>query len=199
LKLEVLSEKQKPILTELIKFPEFVFGGGTALALQLGHRKSVDFDLFAFKQFDNQQLIKKLDGKTIDQVIVDQLDQLTFLYKGVKITFLYYPFVVRDFIESEWISLIDKLSIGAMKAYALGRRAKWKDYVDIYFILKEYPLEKIIIKSKEIFGNLFNEKLFREQLGYFTDIDYSEKIDYIVTNPPTDKEIKDTLIKTASL
>jgi len=53
-----------------------------------------------------------------------------------------------------------------MKAFALGRRAKWKDYVDLYFILKNhYSLSQLADRTFEIFGSLFSEKLFRQQLS----------------------------------
>jgi len=66
-----------------------------------------------------------------------------------------------------------------MKAFALGRRAKWKDYVDLYFIMKaNHTISQITAKGVEIFGNEFNEKIFRTQLAYFEDIDYSEEIIY---------------------
>ena len=78
-----------------------------------------------------------------------------------------------------------------MKAYALGRRAKWKDYVDLYFIMKKYGgIAKIVSKAKQIFDSEFNEKLFRSQLVYFKDIDYSEKIISM-----KGFEVKDAVIK----
>ena len=77
-----------------------------------------------------------------------------------------------------------------MKAYALGRRSKWKDYVDLYFILKfKHSINELISASDNIFSTSFNDKLFREQLCYFNDIDYSEEVEYIGLTP-TDNEIK---------
>jgi hypothetical protein len=74
-----------------------------------------------------------------------------------------------------------------MKAYALGRRSKWKDYVDLYFILKDYySISQISARASEIFEQLFSEKLFRTQLNYFKDIDYSEQVEYIGTPVPED-------------
>ena len=71
-----------------------------------------------------------------------------------------------------------------MKAYVLGRHAKWKDYVDLYFLLKDHlNLDVISHKAKSIFDQNFNEKLFRQQLAWFKDIDYSETIDYLVDDP----------------
>jgi hypothetical protein len=89
----------------------------------------------------------------------------------------------------------DLLTLAAMKAFALGRRAKWKDYVDLFFILKNYySVNQISEKAKEIFGELFIEKQFRAQLGYFVDVNYTEEVIYIIPNPPTEEEIKAFLI-----
>ena len=83
------------------------------------------------------------------------------------------------------------LTLAAMKAYALGRRSKWKDYVDLYFLLKEhFSLPEIATKATEIFGELFSEKLFRAQLSYFDDVDYTEKVDYLISDPPSDADVK---------
>lgn len=68
-----------------------------------------------------------------------------------------------------------------MKAFALGGRAKWKDYVDLYFILKSFlSLDEITSEAEKIFGNFFSAKLFKEQLAYFKDkdIDYSEEVTF---------------------
>ena len=83
------------------------------------------------------------------------------------------------------------LTLAAMKAYALGKRAKWKDYVDLYFIIRDsYSVPEIIKKAKDIFGNEFNEKICREQLAYFKDINYSEEVRYLKGFEVSDKIIK---------
>ncbi|KKU76273.1 MAG: hypothetical protein UY03_C0040G0001, partial [Parcubacteria group bacterium GW2011_GWA2_47_64] len=83
----------------------------------------------------------------------------------------------------------------AMKAYALGRRAKWKDYVDMHFILKNFHgMAEIIKTAKEIFSSEFNEKIFRAQLAYFEDIDYTEKVVYRKGFEVDDEVIKKSLI-----
>lgn len=84
----------------------------------------------------------------------------------------------------------DLLHLAAMKAYALGRRAKWKDYVDLYFIFKDfYSLEDVSSKAKEIFEGLFSPKLFNQQLCFFNDINYSEEVTYCI-DPVPDETIK---------
>jgi len=92
----------------------------------------------------------------------------------------------------------DLLTLAAMKAYALGGRAKWKDYVDLYVLLRyRFSLAQISEKSKDLFGVYYNEKLFREQLCYFQDVDYSEKVDFVV-QAVSDEEIKQFLTDIAT-
>lgn len=94
------------------------------------------------------------------------------------------------------INMPDLLTLAAMKIFALGRRAKWKDYVDLYFIIKDFhTLDEIIKKAEVIFGNEFNEKIIREQLSYFEDINYSEEIIFKDGFEVDDETIKKGLIE----
>ena len=96
------------------------------------------------------------------------------------------------------IKIPDLISLGAMKAFALGRRSKWKDYVDLYFLLKNnYGLKEIVNKSIAIYGQEFSEKLFRAQLAYHEDIDYSEKVEFLPGFEVDENEIKAFLINVA--
>ena len=82
-----------------------------------------------------------------------------------------------------------------MKAFVMGRRAKWKDYVDLYFILKEsFSIKDISTEAERIYGQLFSEKLFREQLAFHKDIDYSEQVEYMPGVDVIEQDIKDFLI-----
>ena len=75
------------------------------------------------------------------------------------------------------------LQLSAMKAYALGRRSKWKDYIDLFFLLRDhFTIGDICTEATRIFGELFSEKMFRSQLCYFEDIDYTEAIDWLIAN-----------------
>lgn len=180
---EILTEKQIKLLPLLKLFSKnFGLVGGTAVALHIGHRRSIDFDLFTDKEFRNSS-IRKIIQKSfkIDNVIVDKLDEFSVIIENVKFTFFHYPYKLNFSKKLDnAIKLPDILTLAAMKAYTLGRRAKWKDYVDLYFIIKKhFSVSKISKKGKEIFGNEFNEKLFRSQLAYFKDVDYGEEIDYL--------------------
>lgn len=195
---EVLSKSQLELLSILKPFSkDFKLVGGTAIALYLGHRQSIDLDLFSNKEFRSTGLRRKIkEVLKIEKIVVDRLDEFSFISKGVKITFLYYPYKIKALKKVETIKIPDLLTLAAMKAYALGRRGKWKDYVDLYFIIKDhFSVARISKKAKEIFSSEFNEKIFRTQLSYFKDIDYTEKVVYLKGFEIKDKKIKEELIK----
>lgn len=194
--LNILTEQQKTLLP-LIKSLANQFGlvGGTAIALQLGHRESIDFDLFQNAALDIFQLKKAVNKYfTIERVQVENIDEYTIQVNGVKLTFLNYPFGIEyttPFLDV--INMPDLLTLGAMKAFALGKRSKWKDYVDLYFIFQKHTLKDVSDRAKEIFENEFSEKLFREQLSYYNDLDYSESVVYVVGKEVDQKRIKEKL------
>lgn len=197
--IDILDKNQKEMLNLLKSFKRnFYLVGGTALALQIGHRESIDFDLFSNKPIRKNIIIKNLNLKKIQKTIVDTDDNFSLLYNNVNLTFFHYPFEIEANINlGGFFRAPDILTIAAMKAYALGRRSKWKDYVDLYFILKQHSFSSIVEKSKEIFGGLFSEKLFREQLCYFEDINFSQKVNFVVPAVSND-EIMNSLIRIAT-
>lgn len=196
---DILTEEQLKLLPTVMKFMNnFFLVGGTATALQIGHRRSIDFDLFSIKDFKNAFVRKKIseDGWKIEKVFKDEIGQYTFFINGVQMTFFHYPFQIAIESHPEGLLMPDLTTLASMKAYALGRRAKWKDYVDLYFIFNRTgSIKPIINKGKEIFGNEFNENLFRKQLTYYEDINYDEKVEFLPGFEVSDEEIKDKLIK----
>ena len=198
---EILTPVQSKLLP-IVKLFSKKFGlvGGTAIALHLGHRESIDFDLFNFNEFSNYSIKTKImKHRAIDTILVNKKGEYTFLINGVKFTFFQFPYGI-NFSESfdDIVKLPDLLTLAALKAFALGRRAKWKDYVDLYFILKaHHTVSEITAKGREVFGNEFNEKIFRTQLAYFEDIDYSEQISYKDGFSLTDEIIKQVLLEFA--
>ena len=86
-----------------------------------------------------------------------------------------------------------------MKALALGGRAKWKDYVDLFFLLKYYmSLQEIERMALNMFSEAFSTKLFRQQLSYFKDINYDEEVVYL-SKAPTKSEIETFLINESTI
>lgn len=195
--LEVLSKEQQALLPLMRQFKQsFYLVGGTALALQIAHRESIDFDLFTPKELNTSQIISKLDRSRVQKVTVDSAEQYTIIYNDVNLTFLYYPFDIPTNVEiGDNFQSVDPLTIGSMKAYALGRRAKWKDYVDLYFILQMHTIEELIENTRKIYGKLFNDRLFLQQLCYFKDINYTEKVNYLPGKEVSDENVQKGLIE----
>lgn len=196
---EVLNGKQTELLPLIGEFKrEYYLVGGTAIALYLGHRRSIDFDLFKFAPLNRKKNLEKVQSSGFPSIVTwNVTDQMNLVVNEVKVTFFQYPFQIKaNNSFDNIIRLPELLNLAAMKAYALGRRSKWKDYVDLYFLLKEkFSIDEISQRAIEIYGDLFSDKLFRSQLSYFEDVDYSEEVDYIIVNPPTDGEIKQYLIE----
>lgn len=196
---EILTEEQIKLLPLITEFGKgFGLVGGTAVAFHLGHRRSIDFDLFTGEKFGNQGIMNKISKREkIDMVIVNQLDELTLVVRGVRLTFFRYPY---EIVYSEnlpgVIGMPSLLTLSAMKAFALGMRAKWKDFVDLYFILKDqFSISQISQQSKQIFGSTFNEKLFRNQLAYFNDINYSEAVEFMPGFEVEDEIVRKKLLE----
>lgn len=196
---EILTNGQIELLPLVKEFRgKFYMVGGTAIALHIGHRRSVDFDLFSENKFQNFR-IRKTFSRFVkkEKALVDRPGELTMLLHDIKFTFFHFPYKI--FHPEKFDSVVfmpDILTLAAMKAFALGGRAKWKDYVDLYFILKDFhTLQEIIKKTNEIFGTSFNDKLLRVQLSYFEDVNYDEKIEYMKGFEVSDAVVKRELKK----
>ena len=194
---EILTITQQNQIPMLKKFSRsFGLVGGTAVALHIGHRRSIDFDLFSEKPFQASRLSRTIiDFSTIDKELVKKRTEYTLLVHGVKWTFFHFPYRV-PFVDRfrDVIKIPDLLTLAAMKAFALGERAKWKDYVDMYFIIKDHhPLAEIIEHTKKLFSAPFNEKLLRTQLAYFEDVSYQEDVEYLPGFEVSDDYIKEKL------
>lgn len=190
---EILTKEQIELLPILKLFKkDFYLVGGTAIAFQLGHRRSIDFDMFYLKEFKNsfikQRLLRQIK---IDKIIVDRRGEFTIIVNSVKMTFFNFLYDMPIDEKFENILLMpDMLTLGAMKSFALGQRAKWKDYIDLYFIFNRYSYQEVVDKAKKLFGSEFNEKLLKVQLSYFSDIDYREKVDWMPGFEVGDEEVK---------
>ncbi len=195
---EIFTAEQILLLPSLSKFSRsFYLVGGTAIALHLGHRRSIDFDLFTQAPLVKRRIREKIDLIPYPKIpLFEDVDQIHLQINGVKVTFFHFPYqIIHTDSFEKIITLPSLLALSAMKAFALGRRAKWKDYVDLYFILKNhYSISEICEEATSCFGYLFSEKMFRQQLTFHKDIDYSESVEFIGTPIPED-EIRNFLIQ----
>lgn len=193
----MLKSEQRKIFEKLKNFPDFYLIGGTALALQLGHRISVDFDLASSKKIPNSfyQKVKKIFKEFKITLEIKSPEQLTFLINKSSLTFLYFPFPpIKKLKKFKGVKILSKEEIGADKAYVLGRRAKFRDYVDFYFLIKSgVTLNKIIKLAEKKYKDEFNSRLFLEQLIYLEDVE-EEKI-YFLKEKVSKKELQNLFEK----
>jgi hypothetical protein len=197
---QIFNTNQAALLPLVKQFrKEFYLVGGTAIALHIGHRRSIDFDLFKFNPLRPKKIIETISDFDYPYVVTRRVtEQLNATVHDVKFTFFQYPFQINATEKlADILKLPTLLDLAAMKAYAMGRRSKWKDYVDLYFLIKDnYTVSQISDRSTDIFGQLFSEKLFRAQMSYFEDIDFSEPVEFM-GEPIPENTIKDFLTEKA--
>lgn len=197
----ILSEAQKELLPVLGSMQrEFYLVGGTAIALQIGHRQSIDFDMFKKGTVRKEKISQTLRNHHLQwQVLFSDAEGFHILVNGVKLTFFQFPFDMPAQTKFGDMRMPDLLHLAAMKAYALGRRAKWKDYVDLFFLLRDhFKLEILMDKTITLFPDLFSPKLFKQQLCYFQDIDYSEEVTFMPGFEVSNDDVKLFLTEIAS-
>ncbi len=174
--LDCLLPKTKRLLLELIAecpfLEKYVLVGGSALTLHLCHRKSEDLDFFTYDDsFDRQEIMHFLKRFQTKEILNQTDEQIDLLIDGVKVTFFNAKW---DFLKPEKIkkfNLATVASIAAMKVNVLFLRAKFRDYYDLYFMVKKgLELEEIFHYSQKIVEGL-NFKLFTIALVYIDDID----------------------------
>lgn len=197
--LEIFDKPRRDVFEQLKAFENSGYlAGGTALALQIKHRISYDFDIFISHSIDNtlRQKIKSVFGDV--SYSLNTPDQINFQTKGgVNISFVWYYFsLLQPVVSTGSLPLASITDIAADKAHTIGRRAVWRDYVDIYVLLKKeiISLDTIIQSAEKKFKGEFVSSLFLEQLVYFADVQVVSIEFY--ESPISSLEIQEFLRKT---
>ncbi len=197
---QILTKEAKELFPKFSRFENFYLAGGTALALQIGHRISVDFDFFSEKELPVYllQKVKRIFADIpIKVTYKDPKQQLNILLNGIKTTFFYYPYpVIKSPVKYQGVPVATIFEIAAMKAFSIGKRLSYKDYVDWYFLLSEghITLQQVIKIANKKFGGDFNARLFLGQLVSISDVP-SLEIDFF-RDAVDRKTIKNFLEKT---
>lgn len=165
------------LIQQLQAVPElesFYLVGGTALALQMGHRNSIDIDFFTRNEYDPQTLVDVLSQLFKVEVSISRKNLLLSYINNVKTDFIRhdYPFVHPP-VTKEGVSYLSMEDIAAMKINAIHRSGKrLKDFIDIYFLLEYFSVEQMIgfftVKYPQT-----NPLIAVRALHYFEDIDTS--------------------------
>jgi hypothetical protein len=163
------------LIQQIQAIPElskFYLVGGTSLALQIGHRNSIDIDLFTNEPFDTDEVIDLLKDHFAVEVSSKKMNSLFTFVNDIKTDFIRHDYALIDApIHKEGISFLSAPDISAMKLNAIVNSGKrLKDFVDIYFLLEHFSLNEMI-RFFEIKYPHMNAVIALKSLSYFEDID----------------------------
>lgn len=152
--------------------------GGTALALQIGHRVSVDLDFFTLHEFNQKQLSDKLT--TLPEFVQDGTAQWTVWGKigQTKFSMFYYKYpLLEKTTEFEGIQLASLQDIAAMKIHAIEDRGTRRDFVDTYFLSKHFSLEEMLDFYQKKYSVLQDHMyMILRALNYFEDAEQEKQM-----------------------
>ena len=173
---DIVDDKRRAILPYFLLFKNkgFYLAGGTGLALQIGHRDSVDFDFFHHESFNTQSLIQEINQTfTGYKVIVSQEEKDTLsmiIDDDIKVSLFSYPYpLIGECVSTDFFPIASLEDIGGMKLSAIADRATYRDYIDIYYILKNISLDVLIEKTK-LKMPMFDGAILLKSLVYFDDV-----------------------------
>ncbi len=158
---------------------KYVLSGGSALALYMGHRQSENLDFFTYENsFNKQEIFEYLNRFDNARILNQTHEQVDVLIGTVKVTFFNakWSFLRPD--KPDQFNLATIESIAAMKVNVLFLRAKYRDYYDLYFLVKRcLDLKKVFECGLFIMPEI-SFKLFATALMYVDDIE-DDAIDFL--------------------
>lgn len=160
----------------------FHLNGGTGLALHVGHRRSVDLDLFSEDDFhpaDLQRRLRGLEGLTIQQAAPGTLHMTLH---GILVSFLHYPYpLLFPLAQFDRLAVADPRDIAGIKVNAIASRGSRRDFVDLYVAAQRYSLAEILAWFETKFASTpFNRVHVMKALTYFKDAEEQAMPDMLV-------------------
>lgn len=181
----ILNKSQKLVLDKLgfLKPHQFYLGGGTALALQLGHRTSLDFDFYSPEKFVWKALANEFkrvfENIEVEGNQADNTFQITV--EGVDVSVFHYPYkLIGKLVVLEPIKLASIEDVAAMKVAAVMQRARQRDFYDLYYLMEKIGMDGIVKAAflKFPWYEENNVMVFRS-LSFFDEADVDKEVDRI--------------------
>jgi hypothetical protein len=177
LHLKSISPELLELLTQLMHndvFKHFNLVGGTALALQIGHRISIDIDLFGNCEIDEIAVLDQLNACGPVHVLKKSKNILICSVQGIKVDIVNYSYpILENTLISDGIRMVGLKDIAAMKMNAIAGRGSKKDFIDVYYLLQYFTLEVMIDLYLQKYSN-GSEFLVRKSLTFFDDAEEEE-------------------------
>jgi len=175
-------------IQQIEEFSNLRLVGGTALALQIGHRKSIDLDFFGIINSDNVEITAELEKIGKINILKTSKNINIYTVDNIKVDFVNYHYNWLEKPNTEDNLLLSGIKdIAAMKLAAITGRGSKKDFIDLFFLLKYFKLEEILDFYKQKFPS-GSEFLVIKSLSYFADADKNEQPEML--KPTTWTEVK---------
>lgn len=177
-RLDILPPEQQELWPELAAIPPyFTLYGGTAIALRLAHRPSVDFDFFGREAFDPDLIYRRLAflrGAEVQQKTGDTLTCLVQRQGPVRVSFFALPdfpeIAEADVTQDIGLRLASLIDLAGTKAAVVQKRAEAKDYIDLDALIAHgVDLPHALAAGRAIYGSGFNPQVTLKALTYFAD------------------------------
>lgn len=161
-------------ISSIADLSEFALAGGTALALQIGHRVSMDLDFFGNREFSSDEIIDLLQGVKPLTIVSQRKNILILNVQNVKVDFVNYRYpLLADLRREGNIRLLAAEDIAAMKLAAIAGRGRKRDFYDIYFLFSLFTLRQMM----DFYNSKFedgSEMMVARSMTFFEDADLDE-------------------------
>lgn len=183
LQTNTVNQHTLELLNELCLHPklnDFFLVGGTALALQIGHRISVDLDFFNQQPFNQNELTTILEQEFNMEAFQLSTNSITGVINNIKVDFISHQYQFLSAIKHyDKIRLAAIEDIAAMKLNAIKNRGTKKDFVDLYFLMKQFTLEEMLIFANKKYPN-HSDILTLKSLIYFDDAEIQPDCEMLI-------------------
>jgi hypothetical protein len=171
---DILPEEQHHLFEQLAEQPwihAFYLAGGTALALYLGHRQSLDFDFFTPDEFQNRTIRERLQNIGRFELFSEAEYTIHGLLNDVRISFFRYAYpLLHELYQYHYLRIADIFDIAVMKLEAISGRGSKKDFIDFYSILPLFTLTDLFAGYEQKYGiAVSNHYHLLKSLVYFDD------------------------------
>lgn len=204
---DILDNERRAVLAKLSYFKDrYYLAGGTGLALQLGHRDSIDFNFFTNTDIDTKELfLQIMEVFAGNEILKKQEEHNTltvFINRNIKLSFFTYKYkLLQATIKESNINIASILDIACMKLSAITSRSTNKDYVDLYYILQKLSLVDLFLALADKIPEL-DTALVLKSLVYFDDLEIeplsfknNKEVDLATIKAFFLKELKDYSLK----
>lgn len=169
--------------------------GGTSLALQLGHRVSVDIDLFGEVPFEDEEVVPYLAQIGPFTLIKRSENIFVAVVQGIKVDLVRYAYPrLAPFVVEDGVRMFGLADIAAMKLGAIGGRGSRKDFIDLHVLMEHFSKEQLWEVYRAKFPDS-SEFLLRKSLTYFTDAEREAMPEMHI--PLTWEEVKRRVVEVA--